>query len=147
MLNLILVLSQVNNNLMYHSNQKILEWRDLLRNHSSDLTDAICPVLYNVTSKLYSNGLIPLETKDYIVTTLGISDNLKAHKLMIVIEQTAATHDNNEYLIDICNVLRNQQIPKLRDIATNILHQLSKHHNNQFSCSYYLCIIRCTYSR
>ena len=146
MLNLILVLSQVNNNLMYYSNQKILEWRDLLRNHSSDLTDAICPVLYSVTSKLYSNGLIPLETKDNIETTLGISDYRKANQLTTVIERTAATHDNIQYLIDICNVLRNQQNPKLRDIATCILDQLGKHHNNQFSCSHYLCIIRCTYS-
>ena len=118
-----------------------------MRIHSSDLTDAICPVLYNVTSKLYSNELIPLETKDYIMTTLGISDYRKANQLMTVIERTAATHDNNQYLIDICNVLRNLQNPKLRDIATRILDQLGgKHHNNQFSCSHYLCIFRCTYS-
>uniref|UniRef100_A0A1X7TT51 NACHT domain-containing protein n=1 Tax=Amphimedon queenslandica TaxID=400682 RepID=A0A1X7TT51_AMPQE len=58
---------------------------------------------------------------------LGITNNEKSSKLVNVIEQQLKSSLNPEqYLIDICHVLINQQHRTLTDIATSILHQLGQ---------------------
>ena len=82
--------------------------------------------LYNVTNALYAKDLIPQQTKEDM-HVLGLADNKKASKLVNVIEQQLESSLNPEqYLIDICHVLKNQQHHTLIDIATSILHQLGE---------------------
>ena len=58
---------------------------------------------------------------------LGLTDNEKSCKLVNMIEQQLESSLNPEqYLIDICHVLINQQHRTLTDIATSILHQLGE---------------------
>uniref|UniRef100_A0A1X7TG38 NACHT domain-containing protein n=1 Tax=Amphimedon queenslandica TaxID=400682 RepID=A0A1X7TG38_AMPQE len=100
---------------------------DILRTHSAKLTDAITTNLYKVTDALYAKGLIPLDTKDNIQTVTGISHYRKSSQLVSVIQQQLESSLNPEqYLIDICHVLINQQHRTLTDIATSILHQLGQ---------------------
>ena len=57
----------------------------------------------------------------------GEGDSKKAGKLFIVLQtQLEASLTPDQYLIDICHVLINQQHQTLTDIATNILHQLGE---------------------
>ena len=58
---------------------------------------------------------------------LGLFDKEKASNLVNVIEaQLEASLNPEQYLIDICHVLINQQHRTLTDIATSILHQLGE---------------------
>uniref|UniRef100_A0A1X7TTV0 NACHT domain-containing protein n=1 Tax=Amphimedon queenslandica TaxID=400682 RepID=A0A1X7TTV0_AMPQE len=100
--------------------------KDILRAHSYKLVHAISVNLYNVTDALYAKDLIPQQTKEEM-HVLGITDNEKSSKLVIAIEQQLESSLNPEqYLIDICHVLINQQHRTLTDIATSILHQLGQ---------------------
>uniref|UniRef100_A0A1X7SUZ6 NACHT domain-containing protein n=1 Tax=Amphimedon queenslandica TaxID=400682 RepID=A0A1X7SUZ6_AMPQE len=100
--------------------------KDILRTHSDKLVRAISVNLYNVTDALYAKELIPQQTKEE-VHVLGITNNEKSSKLVNVIEQQLESSLNPEqYLIDICHVLINQQHRTLTDIATFILHQLGQ---------------------
>ena len=82
--------------------------------------------LYNVTDALYAKDLIPQQTKEEMHLS-GVTDNEKSSKLMNVIEKQCESSLNPEqYLIDICHVLINQQHRTLTDIATSILHQLGE---------------------
>ena len=95
-----------------------------MRTHSIKLTDAITTNLYRVTDALYAEGLIPLDIKENIQAVTGISDYRKSSQLVSVIQRQLESSLNPEqYLIDICQVLINQQ---LTDIATSILHQLGE---------------------
>uniref|UniRef100_A0A1X7TJT5 NACHT domain-containing protein n=1 Tax=Amphimedon queenslandica TaxID=400682 RepID=A0A1X7TJT5_AMPQE len=101
--------------------------KDILRTHSDVITDAITTNLYRVTDALYAEGLIPLDTKEYVQTATGISDYRKSSQLVSVIQRQLESSLNPEqYLIDICHVLMNQQHRTLTDIATSILHQLGQ---------------------
>uniref|UniRef100_A0A1X7TH35 NACHT domain-containing protein n=1 Tax=Amphimedon queenslandica TaxID=400682 RepID=A0A1X7TH35_AMPQE len=101
--------------------------KDILRTHSAKLTDAITTSLYRVTDALYAKGLIPLDTKEYIQIAAGISDFRKSSQLVSMIQGLMESSLNSEqYLIDICHVLINQQHRTLTDIATSILHQLGQ---------------------
>ena len=58
---------------------------------------------------------------------IGIDNYTKSSKLVNVIERQLESSLNAEqYLIDICHVLINQQHRTLTDIATSILHQLGE---------------------
>uniref|UniRef100_A0A1X7UHE7 NACHT domain-containing protein n=1 Tax=Amphimedon queenslandica TaxID=400682 RepID=A0A1X7UHE7_AMPQE len=101
--------------------------KDILRTHSVKLTDAITTNLYRVTDALYAEGLIPLDTKENIQAVTGISDYRKSSQLVSVIQRQLESSLNPEqYFIDICHALINQQHCTLTDIATNILHQLGQ---------------------
>uniref|UniRef100_A0A1X7TC45 NACHT domain-containing protein n=1 Tax=Amphimedon queenslandica TaxID=400682 RepID=A0A1X7TC45_AMPQE len=101
--------------------------KDILRTHSIKLTDAITTNLYRVTDALYAEGLIPLDTRENIQTVTGISDYRKSSQLASVIQRQLESSLNPEqYLIDICHVLINQQHRTLTDLATSILHQLGQ---------------------
>ena len=71
--------------------------------------------------------MIPIETVTHIQTATGISDLVKSGQLMSTLQtQLKASLTPDQYLIDICHVLINQQHQTLTDIATNILHQLGE---------------------
>ena len=90
------------------------------------LVDAITNNLYRVTNGLYAKGLIPMETVNHIQTAAS-SDVVKTGQLMSVLQKQLESSLNPEqYLIDICHVLINQQHRTLTDIATSILHQLGE---------------------
>ena len=56
-----------------------------------------------------------------------VTDDKKSSKLVDVIEEQLESSLNPEqYLIDVCHVLINQQHRTLTDIATSILHQLGE---------------------
>ena len=102
--------------------------KDILRTHSSRLTDAISTNLYRVTDALYAKGLIPLNTKSDMYALTGENDSKKTGKLFIVLQiQLESSLTPDQYLIDICHVLINQQHQTLTDIAANILHQLGEY--------------------
>uniref|UniRef100_A0A1X7UAD9 NACHT domain-containing protein n=1 Tax=Amphimedon queenslandica TaxID=400682 RepID=A0A1X7UAD9_AMPQE len=101
--------------------------QDIARTHSVKLTDAITTNLYRVTDALYAEGLIPLDTKEYVQTATGISDYRKSSQLVSVIQQQLQSSLNPEqYLSDMCHILVNQQHHTLTDIATSILHELGQ---------------------
>uniref|UniRef100_A0A1X7U932 CARD domain-containing protein n=1 Tax=Amphimedon queenslandica TaxID=400682 RepID=A0A1X7U932_AMPQE len=98
--------------------------KDILQSHSDKLVHAISVNLYNVTDALYAKDLIPQQTKED-VHVLGVTNNEKSSKLVNVIEKQLEPSLNPEqYLINLCHVLINQQHLTLTDIATSILHQL-----------------------
>uniref|UniRef100_A0A1X7T196 NACHT domain-containing protein n=1 Tax=Amphimedon queenslandica TaxID=400682 RepID=A0A1X7T196_AMPQE len=101
--------------------------KDILRTHSDKLVHAISVNLYNVTDALYAKELIPQQTKEE-VHVLGVTNYEKSSKLVNAIEGELKAKLNNpeQYLIDICHVLINQQHCILTDIATSILHQLGQ---------------------
>ena len=90
--------------------------------HYANLTDAISKNLYKVTDALYTKSLIPKETLDYIQATQGVSDLIKSSQLVSELQQQVLVSPNpDQYLIDLCRVLTNEQC---HVIATSILHRL-----------------------
>ena len=82
--------------------------------------------LYNVTDALYAKDLIPQQTKEEM-HVLGVTNNEKSSKLMNVIEQQLESSLNpQQYLIDICHVLIDEQQHTLTDIAASILQNLGE---------------------
>ena len=99
--------------------------RKVLRVHSAHLTDVLSATPNRVTSALYAKNLIPFEVKTNLLSIT--EDYKKASKLVLVLERQLQTHsDPDQYLHDICHVLRNQQHQTLTDIATSILKQLGQ---------------------
>ena len=99
--------------------------RKVLRAHSAHLTDVLSTTPNRVTSALYAKNLIPFEVKTNLLSLT--EDYKKASKLVLVLERQLQTHsDPDQYLHDICHVLRNQQHQTLTDIATSILKQLGQ---------------------
>ena len=91
------------------------------------LVASITNNLYRVTNELYAEGLIPMETVNHIQTAAAFSDIIKSGQLVSVLQKQLESSLNPEqYLIDICHVLINQQHRTLTDIATSILHQLGE---------------------
>ena len=71
--------------------------------------------------------MIPQQALDDVLVMGLMTDYNKAMKLLRVIQgQLEASLTPDQYLIDICHVLINQQHQTLTDIATNILHQLGE---------------------
>ena len=74
---------------------------------------------------MYAKNLIPFEVKTNLLSLT--EDYKKASKLVLVLERQLQTHsDPDQYLHDICHVLRNEQHQTLTDIATSILKQLGQ---------------------
>ena len=87
------------------------------------ITDILC----NVTQALHAKGIISFEVKDQILTAKGEGDNKKAIYLLHVLQRQLEVHsDPDQYLVNICNVLINQQQQTLTDIAISILQQLGQ---------------------
>ena len=100
---------------------------NILKSYYSALVDAITTNLHGVSNGLYSKGLIPMETLTHIQTATGISDMVKSGQLMSTLQkQLGASLSPDQYLINICHVLINQQNQTLTDIATNILCHLGE---------------------
>ena len=94
--------------------------------HSSKIIDAISGDLLKMTNELHATRLIPKLFRQEMLV-IGIDNYTKSTKLVNVIEQQLESSLNPEqYLIDICHVLINQQHRTLTDIATSILHQLGE---------------------
>ena len=94
----------------------------VLQFHYANLTDAISKNLYKVTDALYTKSLIPKETLDHIQAAQGVSDLIKSSQLVSKLqEQVLASPNPDQYLIDLCHVLKNEQC---HVIATSILHRL-----------------------
>ena len=71
--------------------------------------------------------MIPQQALDDVLVMGIMTDYNKAMKLLRVIQgQLEASLTPDQYLIDICHALINQQHQTLTDIATNILHQLGE---------------------
>uniref|UniRef100_A0A1X7ULG9 NACHT domain-containing protein n=1 Tax=Amphimedon queenslandica TaxID=400682 RepID=A0A1X7ULG9_AMPQE len=101
--------------------------KDILRNHSVKLTDAITTNLYRVTDALYAEGLIPLDTKRDMYSLTGDNESRKTGKLLITLQATLESSLNPEqYLFEICHVLINRQHRTLTDIAISILQHLGQ---------------------
>ena len=87
----------------------------------------ITDILWNVTQALHAKGIISFEIKDQILTAKGEGDNKKAIYLLHVLQRQLEAHsDPDQYLVNICNVLINQQQQTLTDIAISILQQLGQ---------------------
>ena len=68
-----------------------------------------------------------METVTHIQTATGMSDFLKSGQLMATLQkQLEASLTPDQYLIDTCHVLINQQDKTLTDIAKNILQELGQ---------------------
>ena len=84
--------------------------------------------LYNVTESLYAKKLIPQQTEKEML--VRVTDTEKSCRLVDVIEKHLEVMEvmgnPEQYLIDVCHVLMNQQHRTLTDIATSILHQLGE---------------------
>ena len=116
---------------------------ELLRTHSADLTSAIAPVLYRVTDSLCAAGLIPHQTKEKMLLQGVKTDTHKAMELLTVIQQQlkARSSKSDQYLVDICRVLIQQQHQTLNDIVTSMLQQLGQYIKSQPVLNHYVCCI------
>ena len=100
---------------------------EIFQSYSSRLADAISDNLIRVINELSSASLIPPHKKREIITTTGLSDYNKSTNLVMFIEsELDASLNPDQFLIDICHVLINQQHQTLKNIATSILQQLGK---------------------
>uniref|UniRef100_A0A1X7U7K7 NACHT domain-containing protein n=1 Tax=Amphimedon queenslandica TaxID=400682 RepID=A0A1X7U7K7_AMPQE len=100
--------------------------KDILRTHSVKLVDSISIDIPRTAYTLYAKELIPQQTKQEMLVP-AVDNYTKAANLMNVIEkQLEGSLNPEQYLIDICHVLINQQHRTLTDIATSILHQLGQ---------------------
>uniref|UniRef100_A0A1X7UJX8 NACHT domain-containing protein n=2 Tax=Amphimedon queenslandica TaxID=400682 RepID=A0A1X7UJX8_AMPQE len=98
--------------------------KDILRTHSSKLTDAVSCNLLKIANELHASRLMPEQLRQEILV-VAVDDYTKSTKLVNVIErQLKASLKPEQYLINICHVLINQQHRTLTDIATSILRQL-----------------------
>uniref|UniRef100_A0A1X7UMW4 Death domain-containing protein n=1 Tax=Amphimedon queenslandica TaxID=400682 RepID=A0A1X7UMW4_AMPQE len=98
--------------------------KDILRTHSVKLVDSISIDIPRTAYALYAKEPIPQQTKQEMLVP-AVDNFTKAANLMNVIEKQLESSLNSEqYLIDICHVLINQQHRTITDIATSILHQL-----------------------
>ena len=115
---------------------------ELLRTHSANLTKAIAPILCTVTDSLYAAGLIPLQTKENMLLQGVKTDTLKAMELLTVIQQQlkARSSKSNQYLVDICHVLIQQQHQTLNDIVTSMLQQLGQYIKLQPVLNHYIML-------
>ena len=100
------------------------EASEIFRRHMPDLTCAIGPSIFEVTSVLHSKGFVTRETKDDIHTVLGTSEQKKATTLVNALEkQLLGQHDQSrDYLVEICCALiKVQNNCKLRNLCECIL--------------------------
>ena len=102
--------------------------KDILRTHSSKLTKEISNNLYEITTELHANGLIPQQAVDDVLVMGVMTDYTKAMKLMSVLRgQLESSLNPKQYLIDICHVLILNHIQtRPTSIATSVLHQLGE---------------------
>ena len=71
--------------------------------------------------------MIPQQAVDDVLVMGVMTDYTKAMKLMSVLRgQLESSLNPEQYLIDTCHVLINQQHRTLTDTATSILHQLGE---------------------
>uniref|UniRef100_A0A1X7TAU3 NACHT domain-containing protein n=1 Tax=Amphimedon queenslandica TaxID=400682 RepID=A0A1X7TAU3_AMPQE len=107
--------------------------KDILKTHSSKLTDAISVDVLQITNELHAARLIPKLFRQEMLVG-AVDEYTKSSKLVNVIERQLESSLNPEqYLINICHVLLNQQHRTLTDIATAILHQLGQSMTNNGS--------------
>ena len=103
--------------------------KDVFRTHSARLAAAISDSLPRVTNELYAKGLIPQQTKEKMFVA-AIDNYTKASELVNVIEgQLKSSRDPEQYLTEVCHILKCQQQQTLVDIATSMLGESSLHVN------------------
>ena len=96
--------------------------RDILRTNSAKLTEAISSNLEPVAVALSTKKLIPQHANRKALV-VGLDDYKKASELMIVLQtQLSASFDQRQYLIDVCNVLKD--LDGTKDLAITMLQQL-----------------------
>ena len=77
----------------------------LLQKHTARFSSLISSALQNVADKLYTKGLITLDTRDKMFVT-GLTDNEKASQLMSALQKQLKGHSEPEkYLINVCDAL------------------------------------------
>lgn len=95
---------------------------NILRKNSAKLTDAISSNLDKVAVVLFDEELIPKSAKDKTLL-MGKIPYVKASELVGVLQsQLSASLDQRQYLIKICNVLKD--LIGTKDLAITMLHQL-----------------------
>ena len=78
----------------------------LLQKHTARLSSLIAGSLNNVANKLYSKGLITLETRDEMFVMGLLTDDKKASQLMSALQRQLEGHsESDKYLINICDAL------------------------------------------
>ena len=96
--------------------------KDILRKNFTNLTKAISINLVPVAGALFAKNLITQQAHDEALL-MGIVDYTKASKLMIVLQtQFDVFPDKRQYLIKICNVLKD--LDGTKDLAITMLQDL-----------------------
>ena len=96
--------------------------RSILRTNSAKLTEAISSNLDKVAVALLGKELIPKDTKDKTLL-MGKTPYVKASELVGVLQsQLSASLDQCQYLIKICNVLKD--LDGTKDLAITMLQEL-----------------------
>ena len=96
--------------------------RTILRKNFTNLTNAISINLVPVAGALFAEELIP-EGANRGALVVGLGDYRKASELMIVLQSLLeASSDKRQYLINVCNVLKD--LVGTKDIAITMLQEL-----------------------
>ena len=96
--------------------------RSILRTNSAKLTEAISSNLDKVAVALFDKELIPQQAKAKTLL-MGKTDYIKASELVGVLQSLLeASLDKCQYLIKICNVLKD--LDGTKDLARTMLQQL-----------------------
>ena len=95
---------------------------EILQSHSDILTKAIIDCFDELISALFAKSLIPQETKSRLTSTIGLSPYQKASELTLVLQrQLESSPKPDQYLKELCEVLRSQGHQPLTDTANKML--------------------------
>ena len=110
----------------YNFTQTVATPKEMLQKYSETLTMAMSANINNITNALHANNLITPETREYVVTTVGVSNLEKAYRVMVDIEgQLDTSHNEKQYLTKLCNVyLQSTGVGAIRQIANVMLQEL-----------------------
>ena len=95
---------------------------EILRKYSDKLSKAISANINNVTNALHAKDLITQQTREYVVTVVGVANGDKANRVMLDIEGQVDVLDK-QYLTEVCNVL-SKQGGAIKQIANVMLQEL-----------------------
>ncbi|XP_019862893.1 PREDICTED: uncharacterized protein LOC109591643 [Amphimedon queenslandica] len=100
--------------------------KEILQKYSDKLAKAVGANVSNVTNALHAKDLITPETREYVVTTVGVASSAKANRLMLdVADRLEASLNGKEYLVKVCNILT-QQGGAIKEIGNVMLKELAQ---------------------
>ncbi len=98
--------------------------RDIFVQHSANLANIIATDLIRCANKFAAVHLIPPTLVDDLISLNALTALEKATKLVTALHTNLKVDNNPKFLLKICEVLKEQQMPVLDNIVVEIVQQL-----------------------